>query len=121
MRVRFKILTVILASLLSGCAGNYTTESGKERNAWVDLLVVASAMPDSRDSPSTRARKSGIVTGYLSDEDSSDYDGNCECPYDIAEDGTRCGSRSAWSKPKGETPTCNYNQITSEDINEKWK
>lgn len=120
MRVKFALLCGVV--LTYGCAsGQYVTESGKERNAWVDLIVVAAAMPSSSDSPRERARKSGIVSGYLSEEKTEEYIGNCMCPYDLADDGTRCGSRSAWSKPKGETPQCDYSKITHQDIDEKWK
>lgn len=120
MRVKVTLLCSLVFSY--GCAsGQYTTESGQERNAWVDLLVVAAAMPSSTDSPRERARKSGMVSGYLSEANAEEYDGNCMCPYDLAADGTRCGSRSAWSKPEGETPFCDYRKITNLDFDEKWK
>jgi hypothetical protein len=47
-----------------------------------------------------------------------DSDGNCGCPYDKATDGSRCGSRSAWSKPKGETPNCDTSLINIEEYEE---
>ena len=30
----------------------------------------------------------------------------CECPYDIAKDGSRCGKRSAYSRSGGNKPVC---------------
>lgn len=128
MRVKFAVLCGVL--LTYGCAsGQYVTESGKERNAWVDLIVVAAAIPSSTDSPRERARKSGIVSGYLSEDSVSDTpntpstpinnSGNCYCPYDIAKDGTRCGARSAWSKPSGSIPSCSYLRLTPQDFEEK--
>ena len=32
--------------------------------------------------------------------------GGCKCPYHTASDGSRCGERSAFSRPGGDTPTC---------------
>jgi len=34
------------------------------------------------------------------------YPGNCPCPYNRASNGSRCGKRSAWSKPGGYSPRC---------------
>ena len=32
--------------------------------------------------------------------------GKCDCPYDRAKNGSRCGSRSAYSRPGGRSPVC---------------
>jgi hypothetical protein len=32
--------------------------------------------------------------------------GSCQCPYDTDSRGRRCGGRSAYSKPGGESPVC---------------
>lgn len=31
---------------------------------------------------------------------------SCECPYDTDATGSRCGNRSAWSRPRGQKPMC---------------
>ncbi len=31
---------------------------------------------------------------------------SCDCPYDIAKNGSRCGGRSAYSRPNGYEPKC---------------
>jgi hypothetical protein len=117
-----KVGILVFVVFISGCAGNYTTSSGKKRNAWVDLLVVAAAMPDSNDSARTRARKSGFINGYLSkDEEEDDYDANCACPYDRASDNKRCGGRSAWSRNGGATPNCDYDSISDQDFEDRWE
>ena len=113
-----KVGILVFVFFISGCAGNYKTSSGKQRNAWVDLLVVAAAVPSSSDSAATRARKSGFFNGYLSEDD---YSGNCACPYDTAADGSRCGARSAWSRPDGASPNCDYNLITTPDFDDRWE
>ncbi|MCF2950495.1 hypothetical protein L0668_20470 [Paraglaciecola aquimarina] len=120
MRTFFNAWALCFVLFFSGCAGNYTTKSGKHRNAWVDLMVVAAAMPNSNDSASTRARKNGFVSGYLSNEE-DDYSGICACPYDTDRAGNRCGARSAWSKPNGASPNCDYDFISTQDLDERWE
>jgi uncharacterized protein YgiM (DUF1202 family) len=34
------------------------------------------------------------------------YRGNCPCPYNITAAGRKCGGRSAWSRPGGQSPLC---------------
>lgn len=34
------------------------------------------------------------------------YSGNCPCPYNRASNGSRCGKRSAYSRPGGAKPLC---------------
>jgi len=34
------------------------------------------------------------------------YSGSCPCPYSRARNGSKCGKRSAYSKPGGEDPLC---------------
>lgn len=36
----------------------------------------------------------------------SPYVGRCDCPYDVARNGSRCGGRSAYSRPGGRSPVC---------------
>lgn len=40
------------------------------------------------------------------------YSGNCPCPYNTARNGSRCGKRSAHSRPGGEAPLCYASDIT---------
>ena len=34
------------------------------------------------------------------------YPGVCACPFSVARNGSRCGGRSAYSKPGGYSPLC---------------
>ncbi len=43
----------------------------------------------------------------------------CNCPYDTASDGSRCGARSAWSRSGGRTPYCNIQMLTTQDYFDK--
>lgn len=43
----------------------------------------------------------------------SGYRGNCPCPYNRTARGSKCGGRSAWSRPGGEEPLCYPTDITA--------
>jgi hypothetical protein len=92
------------------------------KTSFLDLIlkvaVIASAMPSSDDSLRTRNIKAGFIKGYLSNN-KEEYDENCGCPYDKASDHSRCGARSAWSKPHGATPDCISELITTKDYKDK--
>lgn len=45
------------------------------------------------------------------------YPGNCPCPYNRARNGSRCGKRSAWSRPGGRTPLCYESDIPDKMVN----
>lgn len=36
----------------------------------------------------------------------SNNNGVCDCPYNMAIDGSSCGDRSAWSQNDGRVPLC---------------
>ena len=44
------------------------------------------------------------------------YSGSCPCPYNRARNGSRCGKRSAYSKPGGAEPLCYDNDVTDEMV-----
>lgn len=46
----------------------------------------------------------------------SDYPGNCPCPENRASNGSRCGKRSAWSRPGGRSPLCYESDITAQMV-----
>jgi len=39
-------------------------------------------------------------------ESIASYPGPCACPYSVARNGSRCGRRSAYSRPGGYAPIC---------------
>jgi hypothetical protein len=41
------------------------------------------------------------------------YSGSCPCPYFVDRAGRRCGARSAYSKPGGESPLCFPEDVTA--------
>jgi len=48
------------------------------------------------------------------------YPGNCPCPYSTARNGSRCGGRSAYSRPGGYAPICYPRDVTEEMISQ-WR
>jgi hypothetical protein len=44
----------------------------------------------------------------------------CACPYNLARNGSRCGGRSAYSRPGGAEPFC-FPQDVSEAMVTAWK
>jgi hypothetical protein len=50
----------------------------------------------------------------------AEYKGNCPCPYSTAKNGSNCGKRSVYSRPRGAKPLCFAKDITPTMI-EKFK
>ena len=48
------------------------------------------------------------------------YSGSCPCPYNTARNGSRCGGRSAYSKPGGASPLC-YAKDVSDAMVERYR
>lgn len=44
------------------------------------------------------------------------YSGNCPCPYNRASNGSRCGARSAWSRPGGASPLCYAEDVSASRV-----
>ena len=53
-------------------------------------------------------------------ESIASYSGNCPCPYNLARNGSRCGKRSAWSRPGGASPLC-FDTDISDEMVERYK
>lgn len=48
------------------------------------------------------------------DQSIRSYSGNCPCPFNRASNGSRCGKRSAWSRPGGASPICYESDISNQ-------
>jgi hypothetical protein len=53
-------------------------------------------------------------------ESIGNYSGSCPCPYNAARNGTKCGKRSAYSRPGGASPICYDSDVTAEMI-KRWR
>jgi hypothetical protein len=49
-------------------------------------------------------------------ESIASYPGSCPCPYNAARNGSRCGRRSAYSRPGGYAPLCYASDISKRDV-----
>ena len=50
-------------------------------------------------------------------ESVASYSGSCACPWNRASNGSRCGKRSAYSRPGGASPLCYASDISDAEIN----
>jgi hypothetical protein len=53
-------------------------------------------------------------------ESIANYSGSCPCPYNTARNGSRCGGRSAYSRPGGQAPIC-YSEDISDDMVRRYR
>ena len=56
------------------------------------------------------------IAQILIDQSISRYSGPCPCPYNTARNGSKCGKRSAYSKPEGASPLCYKSDVTAKMI-----
>ena len=56
------------------------------------------------------------VKSRIIQESIASYRGNCPCPYNLARNGSRCGKRSAWSRPGEYSPICFETDVTDEMV-----
>jgi hypothetical protein len=66
-----------------------------------------------------RLPDSAIIKTLIDDSISS-YPGNCPCPYNSARNGSRCGKRSAYTRPGGYAPLC-FKEDVSKDMVEEYR
>lgn len=63
-----------------------------------------------------KALRDAQVRQILIEESIGAYSGNCPCPYSTARNGSRCGRRSAYSRPGGEAPLCYAKDVSDEMV-----
>jgi hypothetical protein len=57
----------------------------------------------------------GDIRKKIIAESIASYSGNCPCPYNLAQNGSKCGKRSAYSRAGGFSPIC-FDQDITEDM-----
>lgn len=67
----------------------------------------------------TKIADSTIIQ-ILMEESISSYHGSCPCPYNSAKNGSRCGKRSAYSRPNGYAPLC-FKEDVSKDMIQQYR
>ncbi|MFM2044395.1 MAG: hypothetical protein RLY86_2971 [Pseudomonadota bacterium] len=62
--------------------------------------------------PARAQRSDDDIKRQIIQESIANYPGPCACPYSSARNGSRCGQRSAYSKPGGASPLCYPDDVT---------
>lgn len=108
--------------------GNWSFITGAKYQGWVfSTFLTRNKAPKQQASlPSTSLptvhRQPGLskaaITKLLIDRSLAYYSGNCPCPYNRDRAGRRCGRRSAYTRPGGESPLCYSADITAAMISD---
>lgn len=77
--------------------------------AAVAILVLAASLVAAADD---RGLSDDEIRQILIQRSIASYSGNCPCPYNRASNGSRCGKRSAYSRPGGASPLCYPGDVT---------
>ena len=80
------------------------------------IMLVLTGSAYSAGNPVTDAE----IRQQMIQESIASYSGNCPCPYNLARNGSRCGKRSAWSRPGGASPLC-FDTDISDEMVERYK
>lgn len=76
------------------------------------LMVLTMASPSSGgQSMSDTQVKQAIIRQSI-----ASYSGSCPCPYSTARNGSRCGGRSAYSRPGGAAPFCYASDVSAAQV-----
>jgi len=109
--MKLLIATIFLISTLATAHSGRTDSSGGHYNRstggyhYHNSGYTAPSYSLPSYSTSTKSKQQQI------DESIAAYPGNCPCPYSRASNGSKCGKRSAWSKPGGYEPLCYESDI----------
>lgn len=81
----------------------------------VIVLICGSSIAASATGKTVKVTDDQIKEAIIQESIAS-YPGNCPCPYNRAKNGSKCGKRSAYSKPGGYSPICYKYDVTKEMI-----
>jgi hypothetical protein len=109
--MRFASFTVCVALLCSSTCIALTSAGGA-----TPLETSGAAPKGGKDKK--KALSDAQIKQILIDESIAAYSGNCPCPYNTARNGSRCGRRSAYSRPGGEAPLCYPKDVSAEMVRE---
>jgi hypothetical protein len=95
----------------------YSLKAGGQMNKYLSALFFIMAL---WAVPATAQRISDDdIRKMMIDRSIAEYPGNCPCPYNLARNGSRCGGRSAYSRPGGASPLCYPTDITPKMLEEQ--
>ena len=81
------------------------------------VTVLALLLAFNLEARETRLPDAAIVKMIIQ-ESIDGYPGNCPCPYNSAQNGSRCGKRSAYNRAGGYAPACFKEDVTKEMISD---
>lgn len=108
------------ATKVIGQSGEWLQVQGAKYSGWV-FGTYLTAKPARAATQVTKRQEASPRQSSLSDANIKDilikrslslYRGSCPCPYNSASNGSKCGKRSAYSRPGGASPLC-YKQDVS--------
>lgn len=76
------------------------------------LLTTAAGDAGAQARPLTDAQ----VRERIVQQSIASYSGSCPCPYSVARNGSRCGGRSAYSRPGGASPRCYASDVSQAEV-----
>jgi hypothetical protein len=110
---------VILATTRAAAAEEARTAVERDEKTRVEEEKRATTVRAQRNSSRPGGRLTDAqVRGILIRRSIASYPGPCPCPYNVARNGSQCGSRSAWSRPGGYEPLCFDNDVKASMIEE---
>lgn len=80
---------------------------------WLALVALISGPVVAKENA---ALSDDAIAQVLIDRSIASYSGNCPCPYNSASNGSRCGGRSAYSRPGGASPLCYKADVSADSI-----
>ncbi len=80
---------------------------------WIALVALISGSAIAKENS---ALSDDAIAQILIDRSINSYSGNCPCPYNRASNGSRCGGRSAYSRPGGASPLCYREDVSADSI-----
>ncbi len=99
-----------------------TRQQGKVDQTLASLflaLILSAGTALGKEQENSLASDAAVKKAIIADS-LSRYPGPCPCPYNVARNGSRCGKRSAYSRPGGYSPVCYESDVTSEMVKE-WR
>lgn len=76
------------------------------------LMVLTAASPSAGGQSMSDAQvRQAIIRQSI-----ASYSGSCPCPYSTARNGSRCGGRSAYSRPGGAAPLCFASDVSAAQV-----
>lgn len=99
-------------------SGSWREIKGDRYRGWVYGTYLTAKPSPNKQKPNKQIAKSrqqsaAAIKKILIKRSVAYYSGNCPCPYNHASNGSRCGRRSAYSRPGGASPLCYPSDVTA--------